>query len=53
LLLKPKSPEFFVDRNYVLFAIGLLAEKAPEKALRIGKKYLQKVSREADINELN
>ena len=44
LSLKPKSPEFFVDRNYILYAIGLLAEKAPEKALRIGKKYLCKLS---------
>ena len=51
--LKPKSPDFFVDKNYILYAIGLLAEKAPAIALRIGKKYLQKVSREAEINELN
>jgi len=43
LSLKPKSPEFFIDRSYILYAIGLLAEKEPEKALRIGKKYLQKV----------
>ncbi|UCG67132.1 MAG: glutamate mutase L [Deltaproteobacteria bacterium] len=46
LLLKPKSPDFFIDRNYILYAIGLLAEKAPEKALRIGKKYLEKAYRE-------
>jgi uncharacterized protein (TIGR01319 family) len=44
LTLKPKSPDFFVDKNYILYAIGLLAENEPEKALRIGKKYLQKVS---------
>ena len=42
--LKPKSPDFFVDKSYILYAIGLLAENEPEKALRIGKKYLQKVS---------
>ena len=44
LLLKPKSPDFFVDKSYILYAIGLLAENEPEKAVRIGKKYLQKVS---------
>ena len=42
--LKPKSPQFFVDTHYILFALGLLAEKSPDKALRIGKKYLKKIS---------
>jgi uncharacterized protein (TIGR01319 family) len=41
LSLRPKSPEFFIDSNYILYAIGLLSEKEPEKALRIGKKYLR------------
>ena len=40
--LRPQSPEFLVDSSYLLYAIGLLAERAPEKALRIGKKYLEK-----------
>lgn len=44
LSLRPKSPEFFIDSRYILYAIGLLSEKAPEKALRIGKKYLQQIS---------
>ena len=44
LSLRPKSPEFFIDSRYILYAIGLLSEKAPEKALRIGKKYLQEIS---------
>jgi uncharacterized protein (TIGR01319 family) len=35
--LRPKTPNFYVDRHYILYAIGLLAEKMPEKALRIGK----------------
>jgi uncharacterized protein (TIGR01319 family) len=43
LSLRPKSPEFFIDNHYILYAIGLLSEKEPEKALRIGKKYLQKI----------
>jgi len=46
LSLRPQSPEFFVDRRYILYAIGLLAESAPEKAVRIGKRYLERVSRE-------
>jgi uncharacterized protein (TIGR01319 family) len=41
LSLRPKSPEFFIDSRYILYAIGLLSEKEPEKALRIGKKYLR------------
>jgi uncharacterized protein (TIGR01319 family) len=42
LSLRPKSPEFFLDSRYILYAVGLLSEKEPEKALRIGKKYLRK-----------
>jgi len=40
--LKPKSPDFLIDRSYILFAVGLLGEQAPRAALRIGKKYLNK-----------
>jgi uncharacterized protein (TIGR01319 family) len=43
LSLKPRSPDFFIDQNYILYAIGLLAEIDREKALRIGKKYLYKI----------
>lgn len=43
LSLRPKSPHFFIDNRYVLYAIGLLSEKMPEKALRIGKKYLREL----------
>ncbi len=44
LSLRPKSPDFFIDESYILYAIGLLAEKMPDGALRIGKKYLNKIS---------
>jgi uncharacterized protein (TIGR01319 family) len=44
LSLKPKSPDFFIDKDYILYAVGLLAEMDPEKALRIGKKYLKKIN---------
>ncbi|MBN1848409.1 MAG: glutamate mutase L [Deltaproteobacteria bacterium] len=40
LILKPKNPKFLIDKKYILFAIGLLADTEPEKAVRIGKKYL-------------
>jgi len=42
LILKPVSPSFVLDREYILFAIGLLARSEPDKALRIIKKYLSK-----------
>jgi uncharacterized protein (TIGR01319 family) len=39
--LKPKHPRAFVDGDYMLYGIGLLAEDFPEQALRIAKKYLK------------
>jgi uncharacterized protein (TIGR01319 family) len=39
--LKPKAPKTFIDRDYMLYGIGLLAEDFPEQALRIAKKYLR------------
>jgi len=41
--LRPVSPESFVDKSYTLYALGLLAQTAPLKALRIFKKHLRKV----------
>jgi uncharacterized protein (TIGR01319 family) len=40
--LRPKSPAIYTDAQYCLYAVGLLAERCPEKALRIAKKYLRK-----------
>ena len=40
--LRPKNPSLFTDARYCLFAMGLLAERLPEKACRIAKKYLKK-----------
>ena len=42
-LLKPKSPTFYIDRNYVLYGVGLLSDYAPDQALRIAKKSLHKL----------
>ena len=39
--LKPRAPELFVDSEYMLYGIGLLAEAFPEQAVRIAKKYLK------------
>lgn len=40
LLLKPKAPQFMLDADYVLFALGLLAQSEPAKALRLMQKYV-------------
>lgn len=39
-ILKPKSPKFLLDKYYIMFAVGLLAQKMPDLALRILKKNL-------------
>lgn len=41
--LRPEAPELLVDERYILFAIGLLAEVSPIKALRILKRHLKKI----------
>jgi len=40
--LRPKNPSLLTDAQYCLFAMGLLAERLPEKAFRIAKRYLKK-----------
>lgn len=44
-LLKPKNPKLLVDKEYVLWAMGLLADVAPKKALRIIKKSLSYINK--------
>jgi len=41
--LRPESPDCFVDEAYILYAIGLLAEFAPLKAIRVFKNHIKKV----------
>jgi uncharacterized protein (TIGR01319 family) len=41
--LKPIRPEILIDKTYILSAMGLLAEKYPDKAIRVMKKYIVKV----------
>jgi uncharacterized protein (TIGR01319 family) len=40
MLLKPREPEIMLDKNYILYAVGLLAQSEPKKALGIIKKNL-------------
>ncbi len=40
LILKPVNPVFYLDKKYILFAVGLLSLTEPEKAVRIFKKYM-------------
>lgn len=42
-LLKPKAPTFYVDKRYLMWAMGLLAETHPLTALRILKSDLEEV----------
>ncbi len=40
--LKPMNPEIMIDKTYILSSMGLLAEKYPDIAIRIMKKYIVK-----------
>ncbi|HUF41837.1 MAG TPA: methylaspartate mutase accessory protein GlmL [Verrucomicrobiae bacterium] len=39
-ILRPRAPKKFLDSSYLLYAVGLLAEKHPGIALQIFKRYL-------------
>lgn len=39
-ILKPEQPDYYVDKEYVLAAMGLLAEESPDAAVRMMKKYI-------------
>ena len=41
--LKPKCPNYFIDNDYVLYGMGLLSTKYPDKALRILKRNLKQI----------
>ena len=40
--LRPRNPNLYTDARYCLYAVGLLAERYPDIAFRIAKKYLKK-----------
>jgi uncharacterized protein (TIGR01319 family) len=39
-VLKPKCPEMLLDEEYVLFALGLLSQSEPSRAMRLMRKYV-------------
>jgi uncharacterized protein (TIGR01319 family) len=43
LILKPKNPTLYLDAQYILYAVGLLAQIEPKKALLLAKKYLKQI----------
>jgi uncharacterized protein (TIGR01319 family) len=45
--LRPRAPRTFIDREYTLYGVGLLAEHHPVQALRIAKKYLSETELES------
>ena len=42
--LKPKAPQAYIDKEYIVYGIGLLSQDFPSQALRIAKKYLKPTS---------
>ena len=42
-ILRPKSPRFLLDGDYILYAAGLLSQTEPGAALALMKKYLREV----------
>jgi uncharacterized protein (TIGR01319 family) len=42
-ILKPKSPQFFLDTQYIMYAAGLLSTVDPEKAFLFLKKYVKEL----------
>jgi uncharacterized protein (TIGR01319 family) len=43
LVLKPKEPTLYLDEQYLLYAVGLLSQIEPKKALLLAKKYLKQI----------
>jgi uncharacterized protein (TIGR01319 family) len=42
-ILKPLNPELLLDKEYIMYAVGLLSKVEPKKALNLAKKYLKKI----------
>ncbi|GAB6158333.1 methylaspartate mutase accessory protein GlmL [Desulfotomaculum varum] len=42
-VLRPQNPQMMLDKEYILAAVGLLAEVNPTAALRLAKKYIVKI----------
>ena len=42
-ILKPKNPKFYIDENYILYAVGLLSQTEPARALSLARKNQKQV----------
>jgi uncharacterized protein (TIGR01319 family) len=42
-LLKPRQADFYLDEEYIMYAVGLLSRSHPLAALRMAKKHLKKL----------
>jgi len=42
-ILRPKDPNFYIDEEYILYAVGLLSQVEPKKALSLARKYLKRI----------
>jgi len=42
--LRPKNPQLYMDKSYLLYAVGLLSETRPGTALCLFNRYINKVS---------
>jgi len=42
-ILKPKNPTFYVDKEYIMFAIGVISEIYKDKSMSLVEKYINKV----------
>lgn len=42
-ILKPKKPKILIDKSYIMYSLGMLAETYPDTACRMLKKYLEKI----------
>lgn len=43
MLLTPQNPDFYIDIEYILSAMGLLGMEKPDESIKIMKKYLKKL----------
>lgn len=44
-VLKPERADFYIDEKYIMYAVGLLSQSEPKKALKIMKKYLKPINK--------
>lgn len=47
-VLRPENPAYYLDRDYIMFAAGLLAQRYPEAAFRLMENSLIKLERGTD-----